>query len=131
YYEVDVNENVSDVWNDGFEVTLKNGSIEKAIDVKIDKGDTIPIYCPFHEDGSPSAFLSYSEKSFNHYIHCSSCGKTFWKVQTKELLALKCEKFWSLGTSVYEAGIVNDVFSMENISEKKFYVKTGAFSKKD
>jgi hypothetical protein len=130
-YEVDSDSQVSDAWNDDFEVTLQDSSIEKAIAIEIKKDKTIPIYCPFHDDNSPSAFLAYSKDNLNHFIHCSSCGKTFWKTQTQNTLELKCEKFWSLGTSVYEAGVVNDAFSMENISEKKFYVKAGAYSKKE
>ena len=107
---VDKGEQVSDAWGDDFEVTLADSSVDFAINVKIQKGKTLPVHCPFHDDNSPSAFLGYSEKSFNHYIRCSSCGKTFWKVQTKDVVALKSENFWSQGTSVYEAGMVGDVF---------------------
>ena len=35
------------------------------------------IYCPFHYDSTPSAFIDYSTKSGNHYIRCSSCNQTF------------------------------------------------------
>ena len=41
----------------------------------------------------------------------------------------KCKKFWSYGTSVCEAGLVGDIFSLEMIGERKFYVKVGATSK--
>jgi len=130
-FNVDVDKNVSDSWNDDFEVTLPDSSVEIAINVKIEKDQTIPIYCSFHDDNNPSAFLSYSENSFNHFISCSSCGRTFWKIQTKDIVALKSEKFWSYGTSVYEAGLVSDVFSLENISDKKYFVKVGAKKKED
>jgi|APTNR8051073442_1049403.scaffolds.fasta_scaffold00406_27 hypothetical protein len=128
---IDEEKFVSDAWDDLFEVTLADSSVELAVNVKMKRDQTVPIYCPFHNDGSPSAFLAYSEENYNHFIHCSSCGKTYWKVQTKDIIALKSERFWSLGTGVYEAGIVGDVFSLENIAEKKFFVKIGAETKKD
>ena len=128
---IDSGEQVSDAWGDDFEVTLADSSVTLGINVKIQKGKTIPVHCPFHDDNSPSAFLGYSEKSFNHYIRCSSCGRTFWKLQTKDLVACKSENFWSCNTSVYEAGIVGDVFSLENIGDKKYYVKVGAKTKEE
>jgi hypothetical protein len=130
-FNVDTAVQVSDAWNDDFEVTLADSSVEVGVNVKIQPGKTVPVHCPFHDDGSPSAFLGYSETSFNHYIRCSSCGRTYWKVQTKDIVALKSERFWSYGTSVYEAGLVGDVFSLENISEKKYYVKVSANTKED
>ena len=130
-FAVDTTDQVSDAWNDFFEVTLADSSIQVAVNVKIQKDKTIPVYCPFHNDNTPSAFLGYSENSFNHYIRCSSCGRTYWKVQTNDIVALKSERFWSYGTSVHEAGLVGDVFSLENISEKKYYVKVGANTKEE
>jgi len=41
----------------------------------------------------------------------------------------KCRNFWSLGPSVWEAGMVSDVFSLEKINERKFYVKVGVDTK--
>jgi hypothetical protein len=128
---VDSAEQVGDAWGDDLEVTLADSSVELGINVKIQTDKTIPVHCPFHNDNSPSAFLGYSEKSFNHYIRCSSCGRTFWKIQTKDIIALKSENFWSCNTSVYEAGIIGDVFSLENIGDKKYYVKVGAKTKED
>lgn len=128
-FEVDKAHTVSDAWNDDFEVTLSDSSIVPAVNQKFDGKTTIPIYCPFHDDTAPSAFLAYSDQSFNHFIHCKSCAKTYWKIQTKDIMALKSENFWSYNTSVYEAGLTGDVFSLENISEKKFYVKVGAITK--
>ena len=114
---------------DDFEVTLSDSSIVIAAEQKIEKKQTIPIFCPFHNDTTSSAFLAYSEDSFNHYIHCKACGKTYWKVLTTDIVALKSENFWSYGTSVYEAGITADMFSLENIGDKKFYIKVGAIKK--
>jgi len=36
-----------------------------------------PVYCPFHLDNHPSAFMVKSKKG-SVGIHCSSCGSTFW-----------------------------------------------------
>lgn len=130
-YMVDISAQISDAWNDDFEVRLANGKKEVAVNIEIKAGTTVPVTCEFHNDSKPSAFLGYSENSFNHFIRCSSCGRTYWKVQTKDIIALKSEKFWSYGTSIYEAGLVSDVFSLENISEKKYFVKVGASEKED
>jgi len=130
-FQVDTSSIISDAWDDNFEVMLLNKNMEVAVNIEIKNRQTVPIYCPFHDDSSPSAFLAYSKDSFNHYIRCMACGKTFWKVQTKNIIALKSEKFWSLGTSVYEAALVGDVFSIENIGKDKYYVKVGAKKKKD
>jgi len=131
HFIIDEGKYVSDAWKDDFEVTLADSSVELAVNVKIEDDKTVPIYCPFHNDSTPSAFLAYSKDNFNHFIHCKACGKTFWKVQTKDIVALKSENFWSQGTSVFEAGMVGDVFSLENIGDKKYFVKVGAIKKQD
>ena len=130
-YQVDSGEQISDAWSDDFEVLLSNGKKELAVNLDTQNGTVVPVSCAFHEDGNPSAFLGYSENSFNHFIRCSACGRTYWKVQTNDVVALKSERFWSYGTSVHEAGLVGDVFSLENISEKKYYVKVGANTKEE
>jgi len=130
-FVVDEGKYISDAWNDDFEVKLSDSNVEVAVNVKIEDDKTVPIYCPFHNDSTPSAFLAYSKDNYNHYIHCKACGKTFWKVQTKDIVALKSENFWSQGTSVFEAGMVGDVFSLENIGDKKYFVKVGAIKKQD
>lgn len=35
------------------------------------------IYCPFHQDKNPSAFIGKTEKR-STFIHCSKCHKTWW-----------------------------------------------------
>jgi hypothetical protein len=40
------------------------------------KGDSL--YCPFHDDKNPSAFVTESRSGIKG-IHCSSCAKTFWQ----------------------------------------------------
>jgi hypothetical protein len=92
------------------------------------------IFCPFCDPaerqhaGKHNAFVDYNKVS-QQYIYCSSEDVTYWADETPEVIERKCERFWSYNTSVYEAGMVSDVFSLENISEKKFYVKVEAVNK--
>ena len=92
------------------------------------------VLCPFCDPAarqSPTkhnAFVNLNKKG-KRYLHCSSEAITYWEIEPPETIAKKCDKFWSHSTSVYEAGMVSDTFSLENISEKKFYIKVGAESK--
>ena len=63
------------IWDDGLTVKDKNNTEIQAGSSK----QHTRIYCPFHNDSTPSAFIDYSTKSSNHYISCSSCNQTFWK----------------------------------------------------
>jgi hypothetical protein len=84
------------------------------------------IFCPFHTDSNPSAFISYHPTEFKHYIHCSSCdgGTTWWEKTTDDILEKKCGNFFSLGPKVYEAGIIGDHFSFQVIGKEKFFIRT-------
>ncbi len=55
------------------QLRLKDGSIVQAS--QIDESTTI--YCPFHHDERPSAFISKNNKG-SRYIHCSACQMTWW-----------------------------------------------------
>ena len=35
------------------------------------------VFCPFHPDGNPSAFISLNTKK-NRFMYCSTCRKTYW-----------------------------------------------------
>ncbi len=83
-----------------------------------------PIYCPFHEDSNPSAFIDYSEKSDNWYIHCSSCGQTFWMLKEESHLERVCKDYYSYGTEVYDFGMMNDQFFYNKIGVPKFHSRT-------
>jgi len=83
-----------------------------------------PIFCPFHEDLKPSAWIDYSSKSENYFIGCSACNHTFWMRKDETPLEERCEPYWSVGTKVIQMGINNGEFFMEDIGEKKFYVLT-------
>jgi len=92
------------------------------------------VFCPFcdpakrQHPNNDNAFVDFND-SGERYLYCSSEDKTYREKDSADIIQVKCDKFWSYGTSIYEAGIVSDVFSLENISEKKFYVKVGAESK--
>ena len=101
--------------------------IVSVLDIK----DKTPIFCPFHEDSSPSAFIAYSEKSDNWYIHCSACNKTFWKTKIQDPYEKRCEGYWSHAKGIYEVGLVGGEFIFKDIGEKKFYVNVSAYNKKD
>lgn len=113
-----------DKWDENTELIKNTSEIVFAKDIT----KKTPIKCPFHDDNNASAFVEYSKKSQNHFIHCSTCGKTFWKKKTEIKIDEITQNFWSTGQGIYEAGLVDDTFSLENIGEKKFYSKIGAVS---
>ncbi len=90
-----------------------------------------PICCPFHGDDNASAFIEYSEESKNHFIRCSSCGKSFWKIKEPLSMEERCKEFYSIGTGIYQISITAGEFSMSEIGEKKFEALIGAVSKEE
>lgn len=54
-------------------VNTSSGTVEKLSHLK--KGDSL--FCPFHNDRNPSAFITESRSGIKG-VHCSSCAKTFW-----------------------------------------------------
>ena len=106
-------------WNDNLIVRDKNG---KEISVKDITGKTA-IYCNWHDDHNPSAFIDYNKKSENWFIHCSSskCNKTYWKTKKVKSFAEQSEHFWSHGSKIYEMGIIGDFYHFKEIGEKKYY----------
>lgn len=117
----------NDEWDETTELIKQNGERVFAKDITAKTA----IKCPFHNDKNASAFVEYSSKSKNHFIHCSTCGKTFWKKRAELHIEELTNNFWSNGNGIYEAGLVDDTFSLENIGEKKFYSKIGAVSQKE
>ena len=55
--------------HDGKQITLES--------IKDYKKNTVPIYCPFHNDKSPSAFVSVSGRG-TMFIYCASCKSTWY-----------------------------------------------------
>ncbi len=89
------------------------------------------IYCPFHEDSNTSAFIEYSDKSKNYFIHCSACNHTFWMIKEPVTMAESCKEFYSIGTGIHQICITAGEFSISEIGEKKFYSLTGAHEKEE
>lgn len=59
------------------QIYTKSGAVSKLSNLK--KGQTV--YCPYHKDNNPSAFVTQS-KSGCLGIYCSACKKTFWPKET-------------------------------------------------
>ena len=114
-------------WDNNLTVQDSKGKELAAKDITV----KTPIYCPWHDDETPSAFIEFSEKSKNWFIHCSACHKTFWKTKLVPPIDERCEDFWSHSKGIYEAAIVGEEFCFKEIGEKKFYVNVGAVDKKD
>ena len=95
------------------------------------------IYCPFciHDSahrGNPNsanAFVDFNENG-KMYIACSSENKTYWEDENKWLATIT-ESYWSLDTSIYQAGLSGDVFSFAKIGEKKMFSQLGIKDKKE
>ena len=114
-------------WNDSLMVRDSKGRELSAKDITV----KTPIFCPWHHDETPSAFIEFSEKSNNWYIHCKACHKTFWKTKLLPANEDRCEGYWSHSKGIFEAGIVGEEFCFKEIGEKKFYVNVEAISPKD
>lgn len=111
---------LTEIWNRNTEIIDKNSSPLNVSDVST----RTPIYCPFHDDSNPSAFIDYSKKSDNWFIHCSSCGETFWMELDKSHLERVCEPYWSYGTDIWDLGMINDEFFYEKYGSTKFHIRT-------
>jgi len=114
---------INDSWDDSLEVErAKTRNVVKAAE----QPDGTSIYCPFHRDNSPSAFIGYSATSHNQFIHCSACAKTYWHVVDGNVMDRRLAEFWSHGESVYQAGFTGNEFSFQKIGKEKFFVMTRA-----
>jgi hypothetical protein len=120
-------EAVNDSWDDLTELKTSNGVIVPFFDIE----NKTSIYCPFHEDSSPSAFVDYSHKSYNWFIHCSACNKTYWKTKSPFSNEERCEGYWSHAKGIFEVGLIGGEFIFKDIGEKKFYVNVSAYDNKD
>lgn len=62
------------VLDPSLQVTLRDGSEMAIADIKRNTS----IFCPFHYDNNPSAFVDISHHSGCHYLHCRVCQVTWW-----------------------------------------------------
>ncbi len=106
------------IWDNSLALTKSSGNA--IYPTQIDKKTSI--YCPFHQDNTPSAFINYSKKSKNWYISCSACGQTFWMERPE--FESRCDPYWSYGKDIFELGIVNEEFFIEKIGKAKFHILT-------
>ncbi len=106
------------IWDNSLALTKSSGNA--IYPTQIDKKTSI--YCPFHQDNTPSAFVNHSKKSKNWYISCSACDQTFWMERPE--FEQRCDPYWSYGKDVFELGIVNEEFFIEKIGKAKFHVLT-------
>jgi hypothetical protein len=111
-----LNGQVPNAWNDRMIVKTADG---KQIVVSLLKQKT-PIYCPFHDDQSASAFFGMSNSDGKPFIHCSACNKTFWRVEIP--IEERCKHYWSYEKEVYQFGIKGGRFYMSKIGKTKFDV---------
>jgi len=111
---------LANIWNRGTEILDKDSTAISIPDIT----GKMPIYCPFHDDSNPSAFIEFYKKSDNWYIHCSSCDETFWMEQDRSHLERVCDPFWSYGTDIWDFGMINDEFFYEKIGNTKFHIQT-------
>jgi hypothetical protein len=118
---------LAEIWSQGTEILDKDENIVTVSEIS----QKTPIYCPFHEDSNPSAFIDNSDSSDNWYIHCSSCDETFWMEQDKSHLERVCESYWSYGTDIWDLGMVNDEFFYEKLGSTKFHILTNTESKEE
>jgi len=103
-------------WPVGFIVEDANGKDLVASQAK----SKIPIFCPFHDDATPSAFLEYSTNSRNYFIHCKACNYTYWMQKKDVPIEEQCRPYYSYGTTFYDVGIIGEKFFMEKIGDKVF-----------
>ena len=118
-HDIKVSE-LTEIWSRDTEILDKDSTPMTVLSIKAKTS----IYCPFHEDSNPSAFVDFSQDSNNWYIHCSSCAETFWMQQDKSHLERVCEPYWSYGSDVWDFGIANDCFFFEKIGTQKFHIMT-------
>ncbi|MBT4033937.1 MAG: hypothetical protein HON27_01125 [Candidatus Marinimicrobia bacterium] len=111
---------LADIWTKSTDIMDKDSTAITASEVSV----KTPVYCPFHEDSNPSAFIGFSKKSDNWYIRCSSCDETFWMQQDKSHLERVCEPYWSYGTDIWDFGMLSDTFFYEKLGNPKFHIQT-------
>ena len=114
-------------WTDDLIIVDKDGKSRRAIEIM----EHTAICCPFHPDTNPSAFIDYSKKSNNHFIHCSSCNGTYWRRKAQRTMEERCLPYYSYGTDVFEIGIIGEKFFIEKIGQHKFYTLVDAFTEQN
>lgn len=119
---------IDESWDDLLEVMrAKTKDVVKAVE----QPAGTEIFCPFHDDKSPSAFIGFADTSQNHFIYCSACAKTYWHTVDGNVMDRRLADFWSHSESVYQSGFMGSEFSFQKIGKDKFFVMTGARKEED
>lgn len=119
---------INESWDDMLEVMrAKTKDVVKAVD----QPAGTEIFCPFHDDNSPSAFTGFADTSQNHFIYCSACAKTYWHTVDGSVMDRRLADFWSHGESVYQSAFTGSEFSFQKVGKEKFFVMTGARKEED
>ena len=116
---------LAEIWNQNTTILDKNENVLSVSEIT----SKTSIYCPFHDDSNPSAFIDYSEKSDNMFIRCSSCDTTFWMEKDRSHLESVCEPYWSYGKEIWDFGMINNEFFYEKLGSEKFHILTGTEEK--
>jgi transcription elongation factor Elf1 len=96
------------------EVVTKHNNKIKIKDVQY----STSIHCPFHNDESPSAYISKNKRN-QKFIHCKTCNMTWWMRQKDEA---KDYDFYSFDDSI------DKIMQCNNITQK-IYSPFGDFLK--
>lgn len=83
----------------GLMVKTSRGKMSRITDLAV----PTPVYCPYHHDDKPSAFITQSKNGVRG-IHCSSCQQTFW-VKEQEPTPYDFYEFDKLAHQAYNFGI--------------------------
>jgi hypothetical protein len=119
---------INKAWDDSLEITQKDGSTVSVTEIE----DKQSIFCPFHNDNTPSAFIDKHEESENYFIYCSKCKKTYWKtIDLAAQLPQKCAGYYSYLNTVYEAHLSKDKLQINLLGKEKFFIKTNTYSEED
>ena len=95
---------------------------------------THSVYCPFHNDRNPSAFVSVNKQE-SIYLHCSSCQMTWWMKGVDQPL-YDFNGFEKLVRSIKDGSIKtsNDVrtpfqefFYIQTLSPRNIQISSGQF----
>mgnify|MGYP006283802099 CR=1 FL=1 len=91
-----------------------------------------PCYCPFpgHEDHHPSAVVFPLEAGL-HTIYCSACDHTWVERKDQAYWDSQNAHYYHIGNHVYDVGLLEDTFFMEQLDDTKYYRKVGAKTRDD
>lgn len=119
---------IRDAWDENLFVIVAKDNKSEPARYLVEK---TPILCPFHDDSSPSAFISMNDDG-EQFIHCSSCARTYWRTKIEVSLEERTKDLWSYETSTLQIGLSGGQYYMHEIGDKaKFLADVKAKHEKD